>query len=362
MAKSGFKGRERVWQSYSKKLWPRMVKNCKAGLIEVRADLRWFHELFEAAPSIQQEIFGKAYPEVKQKLAPYGPLRIALLIIALVIGTYGAYEFAQVFFRENFVCWGFAAVSFILAIVVFTNHVKIAYEDPKDLPLVGVFILFFAIAAFLLQPSKILIVGVFFFLCSLLLANVELWVLRNCIIRLIGVDYEFFKQVSGRPNESNERPPLCFLKFVGEEQQPVAWDENANPTLPESITRVMNSIILGPRFDVFMPKGTAQFLVFVVAALIALSNNDLSYEKVGMWIGGAAFIMTLFSTYLCPSSYYAEYRQEVEREKRRTSEDQSEAVVQITWILKNTIWTSICVAFWTWLLYWMRFQMPTIFS
>ena len=255
-----------------------------------------------------------------------------------------------------------AAVTFILAIVVFTNHVKVAYEDPKDLPLIGVFILFFAIAAFLLQPSKILIVGVFLFLCSLLLANVELWVLRNCIIRLIGVDYEFFKQVSGRPNESNERPPLCLLKFVGEEQQPVAWDENANPALPESITRVMNSIILGPRFDVFMPKGTAQFLVFVVAALIALPNKDLSYETAGMWIGGASFIMTLFSTYLCPSSYYAEYREEVEREKRRTSEEQSEVSVQLAWIIKNTIWTSICVAFWTWLLYWMRFQMPTIFS
>ena len=70
-------------------------------------------------------------------------------------------------------CLGFAAVAFILAIVVFTNHVKVAYEDPKYLPLIGVFILFFAIAAFLLQPSKILIVGVFLFLCSLVLANVE---------------------------------------------------------------------------------------------------------------------------------------------------------------------------------------------
>ncbi len=66
MAKSGFKGRERVWQSYSKKLWSRIVKNCKAGLIEVRADLRWFHELFEAAPSVQKEIFGKSYPEVTE--------------------------------------------------------------------------------------------------------------------------------------------------------------------------------------------------------------------------------------------------------------------------------------------------------
>ena len=111
-----------------------------------------------------------------------------------------------------------------------------------------------------------------------------------------------------------------------------------------------------------MPKGTAQFLVFVVAALIALPNKDLSYETAGMWIGGASFIMTLFSTYLCPSSYYAEYREEVEREKRRTSEEQSEVSVQLAWIIKNTIWTSICVAFWTWLLYWMRFQMPTIFS
>ncbi|MGM9999651.1 MAG: hypothetical protein ACI38Q_09740 [Candidatus Bruticola sp.] len=360
MARSGFKGRERVWQSYSKKLWPRILKNCKAGLIEVRADLRWFHEMFEANPEIQVEIFGRSYPEVKQKLAPCAPFRIGLLIMSLVIGSCGAYEFAHNFLKNNSVCLLFAAAFAIMAVTIFVNHVKAAYEDPKDLPLIGVFLLFFLVAALLFQPSKILIGGVFLFLCSLLLANVELWMLRRCIINLLSSDYEFFKQSSGRPNESNERPPLCFLKFVGEEQRPLAWDEHSEPVLPEAISRIMNCIILGPHFDVFLSKTAAQILVFIVSALIALSGEEFVPERAAVWVGCSALVLTLFSTYVCPSSYYAEYREQTEKEKRRTSEEKTELSIHLTWIVKNTLWTAVCIGFWAWLLQWIRVMIPTI--
>ncbi|MGM9992603.1 MAG: hypothetical protein ACI376_07155 [Candidatus Bruticola sp.] len=362
MARSGFKGRERVWQSYSKKLWTRILKDCKAGLIEVRADLHWFHKMFEADPEFQVEIFGRSYPEVKQKLAPWAPFRIGLLIISLFIGTYGAYEFCQNFFKNNSVCLILAAALAVMAVTVFVSHVKSVYEDPKDLPLIGVYLLAFLLSSILLQSSKFLIVALLLFLCSLVLANVELWILRKCIIKLICSDYEFFKQSSGRPNESNERPPICFLKFAGEEQRPLVWDEHSNPALPESITRVMNSIIWGPRFDIFLSKTSAQVLVFIAAALIALPSEELTVEKAVIFVVCAALGLTVFTTYLCPSSYYAEYREQTEREKRRTYEEPTQLSIHLTWIVKNTLWTAICIAFWTWLLQWIRVMIPTISS
>ena len=62
MALYEFRGRERVWQYYTQKQWPFLIKSAQAGSMEVRADLRWFQELFRSDPKFQEEILVRLTP------------------------------------------------------------------------------------------------------------------------------------------------------------------------------------------------------------------------------------------------------------------------------------------------------------
>jgi hypothetical protein len=356
---SSFFKRDRAWQAYSNKQWQRIMRNCQSGLMEIRADLRWFHEMFLAPAEVQADMFYKSYLEVRAKLVPYMVARTLCLVVALPFGIYGAYQYSHLFIADLNYCYGIAALAGLVAIVVFVNHIKHVYYDPKGLPLISVFVLFFIIATLLFLQTPCLLVGIFIYILSLLCSNVEMWVLRNKLVGLLAEDYTLFRETSGRPNDSSERPPLCVLQPKGDEFSVMAWDENPKPELPDSSGTVLNTVIIGRRFDAVLPKISTQFLALVTAVGLGLNFNfDLS-EMNGLmqdiWILLLVSLgLTVFTSYVCPSHYYAQYISKVENEKRRSVDEKSSAMIHLNWILVNTLWTALCLAVWSTLSCWLR--------
>lgn len=356
MAKSKFSVRERVWQCYSPKLWERILKNCSAGITDARADLRWFYDMFRADDSLQEEMFGRSYPEVRRRLAPCSLIRNIMFLISLPLGAAGFYGLASHISDTPWIVYALTAFFVTLMTMLFVNHIKAACEEPKDLPLLFVYVLLFIIAAAVFRHYIVVVIAIFFLMASMLAANVEFWTLRALIVELVKKDYEFFKQTSGRPAESYERPPLVFLKFVGDEQQPVAWDINPEPVFPENISKIMNTTVIGHSFDVFLPKVTTQVLTAIAACWSVFPYPGVNWGVVGLSAAGLA----VFMTYLCPSWYYAEFRKSVEKEMRRTSEDRSALSIQADWLVRCLLSLGICISAIAFLLNWLRTEIPAI--
>lgn len=332
---SSFRGRECVWQYYSQKNWERMVKNCQAGLIEIRANLDWFYELFRAREDYRIDMFGQSYSEIIPKLKPYSWARVILTPITLICGLWEIYKISlPLSVRAEWAPWVLTIAAFVLWWCVLSHHMAKVAEDPKDFPLIWLYALIFIIFVACFHKYHLLVAAVLAFLMTLLSGNLEYWTLRAFILEKATTEYEFCKQVSGRPAEENECPPLCFLRSISEELTPVPWDVNPEPALTPYAVSTLSSVIFGKRFDVFLSKAVDHVFWVLIGCWAILPYKSVNWPAVVICAVG----LTLFCTFICPSWYYADFRQKKELERRSKKKfEMSDKSVIVQWLLFNSV-------------------------
>lgn len=335
MALYEFRGRERVWQYYTQKQWPFLIKSAQAGSMEVRADLRWFQELFRSDPKFQEEIFGKTYPQVAKRLLPYIVLSRLFLFLALVVSTWAAWEYAPQLLGQREASFIAIPLVWMVEIIIFSRHINASCQEPKSPQLLFTYLLFFLLVAFLGSNYLEIVVAVGLYFLAMIFVNGEYWSLRQRVIKLLASDYEFFRQVSGRPLESNERPPVCFLQYTGDEKKPFEWGANPEPALSPNITEVLNTIILGWRRDVCLSKMSGFLLLFLIVFFSFYPQPDHKLNW-GLLVGGCA-VLLLVGTYVCPSWYYIQFRNAKDLERRRTREVVPEFNIQAQWLFTRLL-------------------------
>lgn len=321
MAAEKEKFREIAWQYYSENAWDSIKAKLTNGDLVARADLSWFLKMVSISNDAQEELFGVHFAEERAMAIFFRFCAYALLLLASGL-LWLEYQY-------------YAVVAFVLLYICLRPYWSKVAARPRGW---GMYVVNFgaaAVVAWLIKGIWQVQVAAFLVALVFMMPHWLFWRLSAFVKEHLFSDYVFFREVTGRPYNSAERPPVVLSHMVKGVPETVDWDSNGDPALRDYQIMSSHPVLVGRNLQYYFSLADIRLCAVMVGVVGAAVTQGI-VELLQLFVVVAAVLSLVFAL-VAPSENFVDYCTELEKDSKPV-----DVMVISKWIFRNFLWTVLC--------------------